>query len=77
MHVGAHVLQQAQPLDDAVVEVDELGLVQSVNVNRHGGRTLAALDEVNILRWPAPRHQGRLPRSGKRDDIQLTKALNR
>ena len=36
VNVGAHLLQQAQALDDAVVEVDEFWLGQPVDIDHHG-----------------------------------------
>ena len=35
INVGAHLLQQAQALDDAVVKVDEFCLGQPVGIDRH------------------------------------------
>src|SRR3954451_22624343 len=35
LHMGSHLLEKAQARNDAVVEVDELGLAQPVNVDLH------------------------------------------
>ena len=35
--MSAHLVEKAQALDDAVVEIDQPGLGQLVNVNRHNG----------------------------------------
>jgi hypothetical protein len=35
--MSAHLAEKAQALDDAVVEINQLGLGQLVNVDRHRG----------------------------------------
>ena len=35
--MSAHLVEKAQALDDAVVEIDQPSLGQLVNVNRHNG----------------------------------------
>ena len=35
LHMSAHLVEKAQALDDAVVEIDKLGLGQLVNVDLH------------------------------------------
>jgi hypothetical protein len=37
LHMGPHLLEKAQARDDAVIEVNEFGLGQLVNINLHGG----------------------------------------
>ena len=37
LYMSAHLVEKTQALDDAVVEIDEFGLGQLVNIDRHRG----------------------------------------
>ncbi|MCK7490964.1 MAG: hypothetical protein MZW92_03570 [Comamonadaceae bacterium] len=37
VRMSAHLMQELQPRDDAVVQIDEFGFSQLVDVDRHGG----------------------------------------
>src|SRR4051794_21395384 len=52
VRVGADVLQQTKALDDAMVEIDQFGFRQLVNVDHHEASP-SALNGVNTLQRPA------------------------
>src|SRR4051794_24819594 len=58
VRVGAHVLQQTKALDDPMVEVDQFGLSEPVDVDRHEAAS-SVLNGVGTLRRPARPGQGR------------------
>src|SRR3954471_20413925 len=52
VHVGTDVLQQTKALDDPMIEVDQFGFRQPVNVDHHEASP-SALNGVSTLQWPA------------------------
>ena len=57
VRVGADVLQQTKALDDPMVEVDQFGFRQPVNVDHHEASP-SALNGVSTLQRPARSGQG-------------------
>src|SRR3954452_21997018 len=61
IRVGADVLQQTKALDDPMVEVDQFGFHQPVNIDHHEASP-SALNGVSTLQRPAGK---RKPRNGR------------
>src|SRR3954452_4221261 len=57
VRVGADVLQQTKALDDSMVEVDQFGFRQPVNVDHHEASP-SALNRASTLQRPAWSGQG-------------------
>src|SRR6478752_4378160 len=57
VRVGADVLQQTKALDDPMIEVDQFGFRQLVNVDHHEASP-SALNGVSTLQLPAGKGQG-------------------
>src|SRR5215217_6044585 len=57
VRVGADVLQQTKALDDPMVEVDQFGFRQPVNIN-HREASPSALNGISTVQQPARSGQG-------------------
>src|SRR3954452_331365 len=77
VRVGADVLQQTETLDDAMVEVDQFGFRQPVNVDHHEAAP-SELNGVSTLQRPSgKRKPRRYHRHCRVDDPQCHAALTK
>src|SRR3954469_4021460 len=80
IRVGADVLPQAKALDDPMVEVDQFGFRQPVNVDHHAAPP-STLNGISTLQLPgreaeAAECPGSVDHGGTRGDHQLTRKLS-